>query len=673
MRLNAEQASAVKYIDNALLVLAGAGSGKTRVITQKIVYLVKECGYKANTVYAVTFTNKAAKEMKERVGQVLPRPLRRGLTVSTFHHLGLTILKSAPALFSLRKGFSIFDSSDSLSLIQQLLHRNHHRDKDFLQSVQSCISNWKNDAVLPENIASMGELSPIAQAAGAIYEAYTSHLRVYNAVDFDDLILLPLLAFKTDLKFREKWQNKIRYLLVDEYQDTNRSQYQLVKELVGVSGHLTVVGDDSQSVYAWRGARPENLNLLSIDFPKLKIIKLEQNYRSSGCILKASNQLITYNQQRYEKKLWSDLGFGELIRVIYCKDEFDEAGQVASEIMSHKLRFQNEFGQYAVLYRGNHQARLFEKAFRDLGIPYRLSGGQSFFARTEIKDIFSYLRLLVNPDDDNAFLRIVNTPKRGIGKSTIEAIAKMAATRGSGLFKASTSLGLESILSKTAFARVKQFSAWLLKFADNIHQCADIKECLHELVSDISYEAYLYDTYEEPTQAERRMSNITDMINWIDSLMHKKEDEPLSIDEVVAKLILLDVLDRGEEDAKDEVQLLTLHASKGLEFPFVFMVGMEEELLPHKTSIEEENVEEERRLAYVGVTRAQRELTLTLARKRRRYGEMIDCIPSRFIEELPKEVLVCEGLKSDERTPKKAAAHLDSLKALLTKKNEALV
>lgn len=668
VQLNPEQGEAVEYIESALLVLAGAGSGKTRVITQKIVYLVEDCGYKANSVVAVTFTNKAAKEMKERVGQVLPKPLRRGLTVSTFHHLGLSILKSAPALFALNKGFSIFDSSDALSLIQQLLNRHHQRDKDFLRGVQTTISNWKNDAILPQNVSSHLLVSPIHQAAADIYEDYSAHLKAYNAVDFDDLILSPLLAFKSHPDLLEKWQNKIRYLLVDEYQDTNRSQYQLVKALVGVSERLTVVGDDSQSIYAWRGARPENLHLLKEDFPRLKIIKLEQNYRSSGCILKASNQLISHNNQLYEKKLWSQHGFGELIHVICCQDEHDEAEQVARELLSHKLQTQSAFHQYAVLYRGNHQARIFEKAFRNLSIPYRISGGQSFFSKTEIKDIFAYLRLICNQEDDNAFLRIINTPKRGIGRATLTMIASYAKQQNMSLFNTLDTCGLKAQLPSVTYRYVEQFSHWFKACVlQRLNNTDNIKETLTQLVKDIRYEEHLYDVYEKPREAEKRMDNISDLIQWIESLMYKDRSNPLSLEAVISKLILLDVMDRDDNEVEDEVHLLTLHASKGLEFPYVYMVGMEEELLPHKTSIEENNIEEERRLAYVGITRAQRELTMTLAKKRQRYGEIIACLPSRFIEELPKEVISMRGESSETVTVEKGVKHLNHLKALLKK------
>lgn len=669
MRLNSEQGAAIRYIDSALLVLAGAGSGKTRVITQKIVYLVEDCGYKANSVVAVTFTNKAAKEMKERVGQVLPKPLRRGLTVSTFHHLGLTIIKSNPSLFSLKKGFSIFDSSDALSLIQQLLDRHHQRDKDFLRGVQATISNWKNDAVLPHDLSIQSQLSPIHQASASIYADYIDHLKVYNAVDFDDLILLPLLAFKAHPELLEKWQNKIRYLLVDEYQDTNRSQYQLVKALVGVKGRLTVVGDDSQSIYAWRGARPENLQLLKQDFPQLKVIKLEQNYRSSGCILKASNHLIAHNKQLYEKKLWSQHGFGELIRVIYCEDEYDEADQVARELVSHKLQRQGDFSQYAVLYRGNHQARLFEKVFRTLGIPYRLSGGQSFFAKAEIKDIFAYLRLICNQEDDNAFLRIINTPKRGIGRATLTSIATYANDNNISLLKALDRMGLAEQLQKTTYMHVKRFSTWFNEtLLPSMQETRPIRERVERFIKDIRYEDHLYEIYEKPREAEKRMDNISDLIKWIESLMYKDKNNPLSLEAVISKLILLDVMDRDDNEVQDEVHLLTLHASKGLEFPYVYMVGMEEELLPHKTSIEDDNIEEERRLAYVGITRAQRELTMTLAKKRRRYGEVIACLPSRFIEELPKDAMTLRGQGDETISKAKGGSHLQHLKAMLNVK-----
>ncbi|MDH5453969.1 MAG: UvrD-helicase domain-containing protein, partial [Paracoccaceae bacterium] len=403
--LNPRQREAVRHLDGPLLVLAGAGSGKTRVITAKIAHLIEHAGVSARHITAVTFTNKAAREMKGRVGRLLGADAGRGLSISTFHTLGLNILRRELSAAGLRAGFSIFDEQDVEQLLRELSKKNE-ADKDTLQRARRQISAWKNDLIDPEAAMARAD-SDFDAFHAALYAAYQRALRVYNAVDFDDLILLPVSLLRTAPELRERWQNRIRYLLVDEYQDTNGAQYELVKLLAGVRAALTVVGDDDQSIYAWRGARPENLVRLREDFPRLHVIKLEQNYRSTGRILHAANTLIANNEHVFEKKLWSQLGPGDPLRVVNCRDEEDEAERVVSEIIQHRFNASAPYSSFAILYRGNHQARPFEKALRTQNIPYFLSGGTSFFARSEVKDVVAYLRLLVNPDDDSAFLRVI--------------------------------------------------------------------------------------------------------------------------------------------------------------------------------------------------------------------------------------------------------------------------
>ncbi len=445
--LNRHQQEAVQTIDRPLLVLAGAGSGKTRVITQKIAYLIRQRLYAPRHITAVTFTNKAAREMKERVGQLLRHDNTRGLTVSTFHTLGLNILRREYQALDYKAGFSLFDAQDSESLIKELLHKKHLDDSAAASSLQWQISEWKNALLSPEQALSRAEDFFQVDAA-YLYGEYQRSLKAYNAVDFDDLIGLPARLFNQHPAVLQYWQGRIRYLLVDEYQDTNSAQYSLVKNLVGVAGRLTVVGDDDQSIYAWRGARPENLAQLPEDFPTLKVIKLEQNFRSTGRILHAANQLIANNPHVFEKRLWSELGSGEPIRVLTCKNETDEAEKVVSEILHHRFTKGGRHSDYAILYRGNHQAKVFEKTLRAHNIPYYLSGGTSFFARSEIKDLMAYLRLLANPDDDAAFLRIVNVPRREIGPGTLEKLAGYAQQRGCPLFAACGELGLEQHLGE---------------------------------------------------------------------------------------------------------------------------------------------------------------------------------------------------------------------------------
>ncbi len=663
--LNAKQREAVRYLDGPLLVLAGAGSGKTRVITAKIAHLIDSAGITPRHITAVTFTNKAAREMKARVGRLLGGDKGRGLTVSTFHTLGLNILRRELGAAGLRRNFSIFDEQDVDQLLRELSKKNE-ADKQALQRARWQISAWKNDLIEPE--AALDTAQDDVQAFhAALYGAYQRALRAYNAVDFDDLILLPVSLLRNDGALRERWQNRIRYLLVDEYQDTNGAQYELVRLLVGVRGALTVVGDDDQSIYAWRGARPENLARLRADFPRLRVIKLEQNYRSTGRILRAANTLIANNEHVFDKRLWSELGPGEPLRVITCRDEEDEAARVVGEIVRHRFNSGMPLGSYAILYRGNHQSRPFEKALRAQGIPYFISGGASFFARSEIKDVMAYLRLLANPEDDAAFLRVVNTPRREIGSGTLERLSAYAATRHSPLLPAIDELGLAENLAPRPLARLREFAAWLAALS-RAGEAAQPVDAVRQLLDDIDYRDWLAQTSSSDRLAERRWENVEELLGWL-ARLQQDEQRGTSLAQMVNHLALLDILERQDEESDaDRVALMTLHAAKGLEFPHVFLVGMEEELLPHRSSIEEDNIAEERRLAYVGLTRAQRALVMTCAERRRRAGELARCEPSRFLGELPDDDLCREGrgvtLTAEEKEAR-GRASLAGLKAML--------
>lgn len=663
--LNPQQMAAVKYIDGPLLVLAGAGSGKTRVITQKIAYLIEECGYAGSSIYAVTFTNKAANEMRIRIGTVLPAPKRRGLKVATFHTLGLGIIKREIATCGLKTGFSIFDSEDCQQLIRGFLPPGKGADREYIMQVQQQISRWKNELIEPEEVGSAPVTSSIAQEVAVIYPRYQQALKAYNAVDFDDLIRLPVRILSKNPAILERWQNKIRHLLVDEYQDSNVCQYQLVKLLVGVRAQFTVVGDDDQSIYAWRGARPENLAQLQNDYPHLKLIKLEQNYRSTSRILHVANQLISNNPHLITKKLWSELGHGDMLRVLCCKDENDEAEQVVADMISHKLRSRTQYSDYAILYRGNHQSRIFEKILRQHSIGYRISGGQSWFSKAEVKDIFAYLKLLCNEADDAAFLRVINTPKRGIGESSLDALGNHAQSRGQSLYACADHMALGELLAEKPRTALSGFKRWMEGIKEAIKH-KPVVEILREMVEDSGYEAYIYEQCDTPAKAQKRMDNVWDLLEWVGRLLTKSPEQTLA--DVVNKLILIDILEQAEEEDNESVHLLTLHASKGLEFPHVYLVGMEEELLPHRVSIDEDQIEEERRLAYVGITRAQKTLCITLAKQRRRAGELQDCQPSRFLDELPQDSLEWFG-KGGERDPVKSKAlaksHLAGLFSLL--------
>ena len=662
--LNPRQLEAVRYVGGPLLVLAGAGSGKTRVIARKIAHLVGECGLAPRHIAAVTFTNKAAREMKARVASALQGREGRGLTISTFHTLGLDILRRDHARAELRRGFSLFDPQDAEAIIKEHLRGRRQDDALTPAAVQARISAWKNALVEPAAALSHAEDDFEADLA-RLYADYQRSLHAYNAVDFDDLIRLPARLFAAQPDLLEAWQSRLRYLLVDEYQDTNGAQYELVRRLVGPRGALTVVGDDDQSIYAWRGARPENLARLKEDFPTLKVVMLEQNYRSSGRILGLANALIAHNTHLFEKRLWCAHGEGELPRVITCRDEAHEAERVVSEILHRRFADKANYGDFAILYRGNHQARLFEQALREHDIPYFLSGGTSFFARAEIKDVMAYMRLLANPEDDAAFLRIVNTPRREIGPNTLEKLAGYARERGVPLLRACGELGLGQHLERRPRERLEQFAAWLDTHAR--HAVSEPVAAVRALVEGMNYAAWLKENASSLPVAERRLENVHDLLNWLEAL-GKGENAGKSLQDRVGHLSLMDVLQRQEEEeGGDRVALMTLHAAKGLEFPHVMLVGMEEELLPHRVSIEDDSIEEERRLAYVGITRAREHLTFTLAKRRKRFGEMVQVQPSRFLEELPESGLDWDTRRvaNAEENRARGTAHLAGLKGLL--------
>ncbi|WP_343033117.1 UvrD-helicase domain-containing protein [Caldichromatium japonicum] len=433
--LNPQQQAAVRYLDGPLLVVAGAGSGKTRVIAEKIACLIEQAGIAPRHIRALTFTNKAAREMRERVGQRLRSAQSSGLAISTFHRLGLEILRRSPELAALYPGFSLLDAEDAETLLKEVLHEGSLPNGTSPEAIKHQISLWKNDLIDPHQAECLAE-DDFGRRLAACYADYERRLRAYNAVDFDDLILLPTRLFQEHPELLAEWRERIRYLLIDEYQDTNSAQYQLLRQLAGERGAFTAVGDDDQSIYAWRGARPENLGRLKNDYPQLTVIMLEQNYRSTGRILGLANALIAHNPHLFVKRLWSAHGAGQPSRVIPCRDETDEAERVVSEILHLRFAERCKLGEIAILFRGNHQARPFEQTLRAHRLLYVLSGGTSFFARTEIKDILAYLRLLANPRDDAAFLRVVNVPRREIGPQTLARLAELSRAQGFGLLAA---------------------------------------------------------------------------------------------------------------------------------------------------------------------------------------------------------------------------------------------
>ena len=746
MLLNPAQREAIRHLDGPCLVIAGAGSGKTRVITHKIVHLA-DAGVRPSTIAAITFTNKAAQEMAERLGEMLKSRGDEKPLVSTFHSLGVQILRRNGRAVGLKSNFSILDADDCMNILQEAIATT---DRKLLRIAQSKISLWKNALIEPEEAA--------AQAADAnehtiarAYRNYAATLTAYQAVDFDDLIRLPVRLLQQHADVTQGWRERLRYLLVDEYQDTNACQYELLKLLVGPRAAFTAVGDDDQSIYGWRGATLENLHRLEKDFPELKVIKLEQNYRSSQSILTAANRLIDHNPKLHAKRLWSEHGIGDPLTVVACDDDEHEAESVVMRLQAHKFERRGKYADYAVLYRGNHQARVLEQAFRKEKIPYVLSGGQSFFERAEIRDLISYLRLLSNDDDDPAFIRAVTTPKRGVGTSTLEALGTYAGERHVSMFAALFETGFEMRVGARQLEPLRAFGEFInrIVFRSTREPAGPL---LDELIDAIDYRAHLYSSHEEKTAASR-WQNVCDFVDWLKK--RAEQDSPgigsskaaasphgTTLAQLAQTVTLLSQLDRKDGEV-DAVRMTTIHASKGLEFPHVFIVGCEEGLLPHRgdekpddkdeaaearkpaparvgattpatraslsnaaaaraalaaraaarpdggapgsvaalaaragatTSVrvgggprapeaDAARIEEERRLMYVAVTRAQRSLVLTWCKQRKRAREMLPREPSRFLGEMQLDVS-----PGDRRTVTNvdAKAKLAGLRALLS-------
>ena len=661
MLLNAPQREAIHYLDGPLLVLAGAGSGKTRVITQKIAYLIQECGFNPANIAAITFTNKAAREMQERITHMLgEKP--KGITISTFHSLGVRLLREEATVLGYKPRFSIFDATDCQAIVADL---SGSVDKATIRRLQSIISNWKNGLVTPDAARHLASNETEALAA-RVYLSYAATLKAYQAVDFDDLIVLPVELFSQHPAVLDKWQNKLRYLLVDEYQDTNACQYTLLKLLTGPRAAFTAVGDDDQAIYGWRGADIENLRGLPRDYPKLKVIKLEQNYRSTVRILKAANAVIAHNEKLFEKTLWSDLGHGDPITVTACRDGEREAEHVVMKLLAHKFEHKTQFSDYAILYRGNFQARVIEQFLRDQRVPYSLSGGQSFFDKSEIKDICAYLRLLANSDDDPAFIRAITTPRRGVGGATLEALGTYAGERHISLFAAAFEEGFAQRVQPRQLQPLLEFCEFINRLEYRALR-EPAGQVMDDLLTAIGYESWLNEG-DDARAALSRWENVLELKRW---LTDKGEADEKNLVDLTQTIALINMLDKRDDGTRpDAVQLSTLHASKGLEYPHVFLIGVEEGVLPHRECIENDTVEEERRLMYVGITRAQRSLHLSYAERRKQGRDYIGCEPSRFIEEMGKDDLRFIGGKNDAPADKASgAARLAAMKAMLAGKS----
>lgn len=664
--LNPVQQLAVTYFEGPLLVLAGAGSGKTRVIANKIYYLIHEKQVPASKILALTFTNKAAKEMAKRVQN------SKGLNVSTFHRLGLTIIKKEHEALGLKQNFTLFDEEDGLTQLRAIADENTPLTQEGLYKVKSQISLWKGAQCSPDE--AILTAAQDLHLAALYYKEYQNRLKIFHAVDFDDLISLPVDLFNQRPDIKDKWQDKFRYILVDEYQDTNENQYQLLKLLTGVRQAFTVVGDDDQAIYAWRGAKAENIQTLKEDYPNLNIVKLEQNYRSMGNILNAANALIAHNPHLVNKNLWSDKSSGEKIRVIEIDCESDETQFVLEDILNHQAITQSKFGDYAILYRMNHQSRSFEQALRLKGIPYQVSGGTSFFAKAEIKDLIAYFRLVFNADDDSAFFRIINVPKREIGPATLEKLSEYAKDRRMSLLHACFEMGLNQILPPNMVSRLFQFASTIEKFEQEANEPdqtdKDIMEKIKGFIEELNYENWLNETAQTPEAAKKKLENVQFFLDWMARILKKQADnqDDVTLKDVLNKMMLLDILDNQQKNNAETLNLMTLHAAKGLEFNQVYLIGMEEGLLPHKTSLEENKIEEERRLAYVGLTRAVERLTLTHNTSRNQHGQRVEREPSRFLDEIPEDLLERESFKAIGNSPVDKShlrSKLSDLKAML--------
>lgn len=654
--LNPPQQAAVDYVDGPLLVLAGAGSGKTKVITEKIAQLIHKRTFMPEHIAAITFTNKAAREMRERVAKRISKAAAEALTVTTFHSLGLKFLQQEVALAGLRRGFSIFDGDDQQRILKALLPEG--ADKDALYAAQNWISKVKNQALTPEQAAQAAVTVRERQIAD-LYARYQARLQAFNAVDFDDLIRLPLHVLESDADARTRWQAKVRYLLVDECQDTNGAQYRLIKALAGERGLFTCVGDDDQSIYAWRGAQPENLDELGRDYPALKVITLEQNYRCSARILRSANTVIANNPHAHSKKLWSQFGEGERIRVWACKNNEHEAQRVAGEIHYLQQAHSLPYSEFAILFRGNHQSRPLEKELQLLKIPYHISGGTAFLDRGEVKDVMAWLRCIANPDDDAAFLRAVTSPKREVGSSSLEKLAQLAQQAHIPLALAAQNSSYRTALSARPAAALSEFVRLINRLRD-MAQKAPAAEIVRAVVAESGILNQIRLETKNEALFVRRKENLEELAQWFEA-----DRRPASAGDLAAQLALLSNADRG--DPGNQVRLMSLHAAKGLEFNTVFIIGCEQGSLPHQASLEEGQLAEERRLFYVGITRAKARLVLAHSAQIKRWGEQVNLLPSQFLNELPEADLQRDGVVQEGQSEEKqarASAHRQAISAL---------
>ncbi len=644
--LNPQQREAVIHREGPLLLLAGAGSGKTRVITCRIAHLL-ESGVPAEQILAVTFTNKAAKEMSERVQEMVGKAACKGMVVATFHALCVRLLKNHIDRLGFKKNFSIYPASDQQRLIRDLLRElsaeSSTKDAD---EVLWRISSAKNQCLLPEQYKG-SERDPFSLVAAHIYPRYQQALKAFNAVDFDDLLVFGVRLFDENPDLLEHYRQRFQFQMVDEYQDTNPVQYRLLQLLAGGHGNLCVVGDDDQSIYAFRGADVSNILDFEKDFPNSKVIKLEQNYRSSGNILACANAVIKQNRKRRDKALWTAYGDGAAVEYLLCEDSEDEARMVMERIHTEMARGNFSYGDFAILYRTNTQSRSYEEQLNYEDIPFVLIGGQQFFERKEVKDVISYLKVMVNPNDEVNLLRILNYPKRGIGESTIDRMIRYSAEHNIPLWKLLHHPEEVGEINEKTQAAMLEFTDLIRRYSQLFSKSLPMVETLKAFLAEAKLAEEIYRQEKDPIVAKRRVDNQEEIVNSLAYYLERSEYPSLT--GFVERISLSDDDRPGKNDKESKldrnaVTLMSLHSSKGLEFPVVFLVGMEEGFLPHKKSIYETfDIDEERRLCYVGITRAQKQLILLGARHRRKYGKLEQREPSRFLSEIPKDRLHVPG------------------------------
>ena len=649
-QLNPEQFIAVHHTEGPLLVLAGAGSGKTQVITSRIVHLLAKCKIPAEQILAVTFTNKAAKEMQERVKRAAGSKAE-GILISTFHSLGVRILRRDIRRLGYKPNFTIYSDSDQAGVVRQALSDLNIDTKQFQPDlVRWQISSAKNRLIAPEQYPKLST-NPLEQVTAAVYPRYQHLLRAYNAIDFDDIIMLTVQMLEELPEVRQHWQQRFSYIMVDEYQDTNAGQYKLISLLAQGHGNLCVVGDDDQAIYGWRGADITNILNFSSERSSCKVVKLEQNYRSTGTILNAANTVIRNNSKRSDKALWTASGSGELINLLVADTDDEEARQVVEQLQLAQYRDKRPWKDFAILYRSNAQSRAFEEALRIEEVPYVLVGGQKFFERKEVKDSLSYLAVLANPRDEAALVRTINFPRRGIGGTSLLRLQQWSLEHNLSLYDTLGMADQIEGLSEATRKAVNGFHSMIRQELTDFTNSSMASQAT-ALFKRLGINQELYRTIDNPVQARKRIENIEQVINALASFEERNPTAGLA--DFLERIALLEDNRReaGDDQPQDAVTLMSLHASKGLEFPQVFLVGLEEGLLPHHRSIDEDpEVAEERRLCYVGITRARERLTISRCLKRRKYGTWEEREPSRFLAEIPAELFEGSGTTEQEAEP----------------------